>query len=142
MKKIFISYSHKDEDYKDELKTHLKPLERMQRISIWDDRAIDAGDEWHPQIMNALEDAEIILMLISNYFIASDFCYDKELKRALERHEAKTARVIPIIIRTCKWEGLPFGKLQAVPRNGKAIIEWDNRDEAYTFIAEQIDRVV
>ncbi len=142
MKKVFLSYAHKDEDYKDELKTHLKPLSRLGKIEIWDDRAIDAGDEWHAEIMNALEGADIILMLISNYFIASDFCYDKELKRALERHEAKTARVIPIIIRTCQWYELPFGKLQAVPKNGQAISEWENPDEAYTFIAKEINGVV
>jgi hypothetical protein len=141
MKKVFLSYAHKGEAYKDELKTHLKPLSRLGKIEIWDDRAIDAGDEWHDEIMNALESADIILMLISNYFIASDFCYDKELKRALERHDAKTARVIPIIIRTCQWYELPFGKLQAVPKNGQAISEWDNPDEAYTFIAKQINNV-
>ena len=119
----------------------MKPLARLGKTKIWDDRAIDPGDEWHLEIMNALEDADIILMLISSTFIASDFCYDKELKRALERHEAKTAPVIPIIIRTCEWNDLPFGKLQAVPKNGKAISEWDNRDEAYTFIAKQINNV-
>ena len=142
MKKVFLSYAHKDEAYKDELKTHLKVLARLGKIEIWDDRAIDAGDEWHSEIMDALDGADIILMLISNYFIASDFCYDKELKRALERHEAKTARVIPIIIRTCEWTELPFGKLQAVPKNGQAISEWENPDEAYTFIAKQIKNVV
>ena len=141
MKKVFISYAHMDEEYKDELKTHIKPLARLGKIKIWDDRAIDAGDEWHGEIMKALEEADIILMLISNYFIASDFCYDKEMLRALERHEAKTARVIPVIIRTCQWYELPFGKLQAVPRNGKAISEWDNPDEAYTFIAQQLNNV-
>ena len=142
MKKIFLSYARKDEDYKDKLKTHLKPLSRLGKIEIWDDRAIDVGDEWHSEIMNELEDADIILLLISNSFIASDFCYDKQLKRALERHEAKTARVIPIIIRSCQWHELPFGKLQAVPKNGQAISEWDNADEAYTFIAKQIYNVV
>ncbi|HFB99509.1 MAG TPA: toll/interleukin-1 receptor domain-containing protein [Phaeodactylibacter sp.] len=142
MKKVFISYAHRDESYKDELKTHLKSLERRAKIKIWDDRAIDAGDEWHDEIMNALEDADIILMLISNYFIDSDFIWDKELKRALERHEAKTARVIPIIIRPCDWYDLPFGKLQAVPRNGEAISTWDNPDEAYLFIAQQINRLL
>lgn len=142
MKKVFLSYAHKDEEYKDELKTHLKVLSRLGKIEIWDDRAIDAGDEWRVEIMKALEEANIILMLISNYFIASDFCYDIELKRALERHEADTARVIPIIIRTCQWTDLPFSKLQAVPKNGKAISEWDNPDEAYTFIAKRISAIV
>ena len=142
MKKVFISYAHKDEEYKDELKTHLIVLQRLGKIEIWDDRAIDAGDEWRPEIMKALESADIILMLISSSFIASDFCYVTELGRALERHEAKTARVIPVIIRSCEWTKLPFGKLQAVPKNGKAISESSNPDAAYTFIAQQISRVV
>lgn len=144
MKKVFISYSHKDEPFKDELKTHLKVLSRLGKIKIWDDRAIDAGDEWNVEIMKALEEADIILLLISNYFIASDFCYDIELKRALERYEAnkEDVKVVPIILRPCEWQGLPFGKLQAEPKDAKPITEWGNEDEAYTFIAKRISAIV
>lgn len=142
MKKVFISYAHEDEDFKNELKKHLKTLERMKKIKVWDDRAINAGNEWHKEIMDALEDSEIILLLISNDFIASDFCFDIELKRAIERHDAKTARVIPIILRNCVWTGFEFSKLQALPKNATPIVEYKNRDEAYTFVAEQIRNVV
>jgi hypothetical protein len=83
-----------------------------------------------------LEAEDIILILISSYFIAFDFCSDKELKRTLERREAKTARVIPIIIRTRRWGELLFGKLQVTPKNGQAISEWYNPDEAATFIVK------
>lgn len=142
MKSVFISYAHEDEDFKNELKKHLIPLKRMEMIEIWDDRDIQAGDDWHKEIMDALNKADVVLLLISNDFIASEFCYDKELKLAMERSKAGEARVIPVIIRTCKWYKLPLGKLQALPKNGKAVSEWANRDEAYTFIASQVEKVV
>ena len=142
MKKVFISYAHEDESYKDNLKKHLKSLERMRKIEIWDDRGINAGDEWREEIMGALKTSEIILLLISPDFIASDFCFETELMMALKRHEEKTARVIPIIIRNCEWTGFEFSKLQALPKNAKPVVEWGNADEAYLFIAKQIKAVV
>jgi len=138
MKRVFISYAHEDEKYKDDLRKHLKSIERLKKIVVWDDRSIDAGDEWRDQIMSNLEESEIILLLISPDFIASDFCFDIELKRAVERHDSGTARVIPIIIRNCDWTEFVFAKLQALPRNAKPIFEFSNKDEAYTFIAKQI----
>ncbi|MEM6966137.1 MAG: toll/interleukin-1 receptor domain-containing protein [Bacteroidota bacterium] len=142
MKKVFLSYSHRDEDFKDELKKHLIPLVRMQEIEIWDDRDIQAGDYWDDEINNALESADIVLLLISTDFIASTYCYEKELERSMERVKEGTCRVIPVIIRTCKWERLPLGKLQALPKNGKAISEWANRDVAYTYVAQKVYEVV
>jgi len=142
MKKVFISYAHEDESYKDELRKHLKTLERLKKINVWDDRDINAGEEWNEEIMTALKTSDIILLLISPDFIASDFCFEKELKLAIERHEAGTARVIPIILRNCDWYEFEFGKLQALPKNAKPIVEFNNQDEAYVFIARQIKKVV
>ena len=132
---VFFSYSQKDEDLRDELATHLALLKRSGKIHTWYDREILPGGEWAAAIHDNLEAADIILLLVSPAFIASDFCWDVELKRAMERHEAGTARVIPIILRPCDWQSAPFGKLQGLPRNGRPVTEWSNRDQAYLDVA-------
>jgi internalin A len=140
--RLFYSYSHKDEMLRDELETHLKLLHHQGMITPWHDRCIAAGDEWMGKIDNNLEEADIILLLVSADFIASDYCYDIEMKRALERHESGEARVIPIIVRDVSWQSAPFGKLQALPINGKAVKTWPDRDTAWQSVAEGIERVV
>jgi len=139
---VFFSYSHKDEELHDELATHLVMMKRQGLIAAWHDRDIDAGDEWEAEILQHLNSARVILLLISNNFLASDFCYDKELLRAMERHESKEARVIPIIIKPCDWNGAPFGKLQALPKNAKPVTKWEDRDEAFVNVAQGIRKAV
>ena len=135
---VFFSYSHKDAKLRDQLATHLVMMKRQGVISAWHDRDIDAGDEWEAEILQHLNSARIILLLISNNFLASDFCYDKQLLRAMERHETKEARVIPIIIKPCDWNDAPFGKLQALPTNAKPVTKWADRDEAFLNVAQGI----
>lgn len=135
---LFYSYSHKDEDLRDELETHLSMLKRQKVISQWHDRGILAGEEWGGEIDEHLKAADIILLLVSANFLASDYCYDIELKLAMERHEAGEARVVPVILRPCDWSGAPFGKLQALPKNARPVTTWPNRDEAFTDIAKGI----
>ena len=139
---VFFSYSHKDEELRDELATHLAMMKRQKLISAWHDRDIDAGDEWEAEILQHLNSARVILLLISNNFLASDFCYDNELLRAMERHETKEACVIPIIMKPCDWNGAPFGKLQALPKNAKPVTKWDDRDEAFLNVAQGIRSAV
>ena len=119
--KLFISYSHKDEALWNELATHLDILKRQGTIAVWYDRKIGAGAEWANQIDDNLREADIILLLISSYFIASDYCYDIELELAMKRHEAGEVLVVPIILRPVDWSGASFGKLQAFPKDAKAI---------------------
>lgn len=121
MVEVFFSYSHKDEDLRNELEIHLAVLKRQGVISTWHDRRITAGDEFADKISCHLESADIILLLVSPYFIASDYCYEVEMKRALERHDAGEARVIPVILHPCYWHGAPFGRLLAVPSDGKPV---------------------
>lgn len=137
---LFYSYSHIDESYRKELKTHLSLLQRQGIIQGWNDREIEAGEGWREEITERLENADIILLLISANFIDSDFCYDVEMKRAMERHKKGEARVIPVIIRDCNWKKAPFGKLQAVPKDGKAVDLWDNRDSAWRNVSEEIEK--
>lgn len=139
---IFFSYSHKDEVLRDELVKQLSLLRRQGWIANWYDRDIEAGTEWKQEIDEHLNTARIILLLISPDFMASDYCYDIEMKRAMERHEAKEATVIPVILRPVDWHDAPFGKLQASPRDGRAINTWSNRDEAFLNVAQGIRRVV
>lgn len=139
---LFYSYSHKDEELRDELETHLSLLKRQGVIKGWHDRAIEAGDGWREAINTHLNTAHIILLLISADFIASDYCYSIEMGRAMERHEAGEARVIPVILRPCDWESASFGELQALPKNALAVTTWANRDEAFRSIAKGIRKVV
>jgi len=139
---IFYSYSHKDEVLRDELEKHLSILKRQGVISGWHDRKISAGSEWAGEIDEHLESARIILLLISSDFLASDYCYDLEMKRALARHEAGEAIVIPVILRDCDWRGALFGKLQALPKDAKAITSWTNSDAAFKDVAVGIRKIV
>lgn len=139
---VFYSYSHKDEEFRDELEKHLVMLKREGFISGWHDRKIEAGIEWRDQINEHLESAGIILLLISSDFLASDYCYDIEMKRAMQRHDNGEARVIPIILRTCDWRSGPFAKLQALPKNATPIKSWVDKDEAFTDVAAGIRLVI
>lgn len=134
--KVFVSYSHADEKLKDAVLRHLKPLERMGLISEWHDRKLLAGDRWAEEISRGIEDADIVLLLISIDFINSKYCYDVELDRALERHAEGSCRVIPIILRGCLWQHTPFAKLQALPRDGKPAVSWPDLDEALASVAD------
>src|SRR5512135_2693211 len=138
---LFYSYSHKDEALRDELETHLTLLRRQGVVRGWHDRCIPAGTEWAGQIDQHLEAADVILLLVSADFLASDYCYDKEMERALERHGAGAARVIPVILRPVDWHAALFWKLQALPRDGKPVTMWGNRDEAFADIARGIREV-
>ena len=138
---VFYSYSHKDEELRERLETHLKLLKRLGVIQDWHDRRISAGTEWAGQIDHYLESSQIILLLISADFLASDYCWDIEMKRALERHEAREARVIPIILRPVDLKGAPFYHLEALPKDAKPVTQWPDRDAAFANIAEGIRKV-
>ena len=130
MARIFFSYSHKDEALRDQLETHLAMLKRQGFIEAWHDRRITAGTQLDRSISTQLEAADIILLLVSPDFLASDYCYDREVMRAMERHEAGDATVIPIILRPCDWQEAPFGKLLAAPKDAKPVTQWPDVDAA------------
>ncbi|MCW5313450.1 TIR domain-containing protein [Nostoc sp. KVJ3] len=139
---VFFSYSHRDETLRDELAKHLTTMRRQKIITAWYDREITAGSEWADNIYVHLNSAQIILLLVSADFLASDYCYDIELKRAMERHETGEACVIPIILKPVDWQGAPFGKLQALPKNAESISTWADRDQAFLNVVQGIRRVV
>jgi uncharacterized protein YjbI with pentapeptide repeats len=132
---LFYSYSHRDWRLREQLEKHLSILKYQSVVSGWYDRKISAGNEWRGQIDEHLDKAGIILLLISSDFLASEYCYDIEMKRAMRRHEQREALVVPVILRDCLWKESPFGKLQALPKDGKPVIKWASRDEAFTDVA-------
>ncbi|WP_433936853.1 TIR domain-containing protein [Sorangium cellulosum] len=133
--RLFFGYSHRDEALRDELETHLALLKREGLLQSWHDRRIDAGEERAGQIDRNLDEADVILLLVSADFLASDYCFDKEMKRALDRHDAGQARVIPIILRKTDWQSAPFARLQALPKGARPVTLWQDRDEAWTDVA-------
>lgn len=140
--KAFISYSHKDGWALERLHTHLSMLRREGQIEEWFDREILAGGELDPEIAKQLEQSDVFLLLVSPDFLASDYCYNQEMTRALERHEAGEARVIPIIVEPCDWKASPLRRLKALPRDGNPISEWTNQNNAFLDIVTEIRRVV
>ena len=128
--KVFTSYAHKDEELREELDVHLAMIKRHKAISIWNDRQIVAGEEWDNAIKTELKEADIILLLVSPRFLASQYIYEIEIKHAMKRHRAGTATVIPIILKPCDWKVADLAALQGLPREGKAITTWEDMDEA------------
>ena len=134
-----MSYSHLDEVFRDELAKWLKPLERDGIITLWSDQKIAAGNEWDKEIIKELNKCELILLLISQNFLASDYINEVELVKALERHEKKEAMVVPIIIKKCNWKDeRRLAKLKGLPKDGLPILSWPKEEDAYFDIIEGI----
>ncbi len=140
--RVAFSYSHKDEELRDQLETHLKLLQRQGHISTWHDRKIMPGDKWVGVIDDSFRRADLILLLVSADFLASDYCYEIEMKTALERHSKAQAKVVPVILRACDWQDAPFGKLQGLPKDTNPVTSWPIRDEAWNDVAQGIKRTV
>lgn len=138
---VFMSYSHADENLRDELEKHLAGLRRQGVITTWHDRRIGPGEDLHGQINAQLNTADIVLLLVSPDFLDSDYCFDLEMTRAMERHEQGDARVIPVILRPCDWQGAPFGNLRAVPADGKPVVQHATLDEGLLEVAQAIREV-
>lgn len=140
--KVFISYSHNDSKTLDRLHTHLAVLRRDGRIAEWFDREILAGSEIDSEIEERLESSSLFLLLISPDFLASDYCIDREMARALQRHHAGKARVIPIIVEPCEWKHTSLGNLKALPRDGEPISNWTNENDALHDVVQELRRVL
>ena len=141
MSHIFFSYSHADEDLRNELAKHLSILQREGVITTWHDRRIDPGENLPGQIDDELNRADVVLLLVSADFLASDYCYDVEMKRAMERHEQDTVRVVPVILRPCDWQSAPFGSLMAVPTDGKPVTKHATLDDGFLEVTRAIRRI-
>jgi len=135
---VFFSYAHDDEELRNELEKHLSVLKHENLISTWHDRRIVAGSEFDDAIDENLERADIVLLLVSSYFLSSDYCYNVEMKRALERHEAREAIVIPVILRPCDWHQALFGRLRATPPDGRPVTKFPDIHDGLLAVAKDI----
>lgn len=135
---VFISYSHADELHKDNIIKHLSPLIRARQIEIVTDRGIQPGNQWESEIAEYLLKANIILVLISSDFIASDYCYEKELSTALQRNERGEAVIIPVFLRPCHHKDLAFSQLQGVPRDAVPIEKLKYREDGYVQVVKAV----
>lgn len=141
--KVSCCYDHADKQFLSKLLTHMKLLERQELITLWKDTDISAGTNWREQIKAALNTAQIILLLVSPDFIASDFCYENEMTLAMERHKRKEAHVIPIILRPSEWQKEPLlSSLEVLPADGLPITRWSDEDDALLNIVVGIRKVV
>lgn len=138
MLSLFFSYSHVDEKYRDELEIHLAMLKRERVISVWHDRRITAGEDIDDKIDANLENADIILLMVSPHFLASDYCYEKEMSLAIEKHNSGKAVVIPVIVHPCDWHNSAFGNLRATPTDGKPISKFPNIHDAYLCVVQDL----
>ena len=138
MTSVFFSYSHADETLRDRLEKGLAMLKRQGAIDTWHDRRIPAGDVLDSSIDAAMEAADVVLLLVSPDFLASSYCYDVEMKRAMERHEQREARLIPVILRPCDWQESPLRSFLATPKDGKPITKWADIDEAFQDVVASI----
>ena len=139
---LFYAYAHEDEVRRNELEKHLSLLQRQSVITTKHHRLIVPGTDWAQALDRYLNEADVILLLISSDFLASDYCYGMEMQRALKRHQNHEARVIPILLRPVDWQGAPFHTLQVLPTDGKPVTSWSNLDAAFADIATGIRQVM
>jgi len=139
--KVFISYSHKDKRLKDKLITHLNSLIRQKYISLWYDNMILPGKEIDEEIREALQDSQIVLLLLSADYLTSNYCYQEEMEVAMELRREKKTVVLPIMLREVDLRGTPIDNLLSLPEDRKAVTQFRNEDVAFKNIAEGIRRV-
>jgi hypothetical protein len=139
---VLMSYAHKDQELCDQFREHLSGLRRTKIINDWHDRQIDAGSDWAAGIDERLERARVVLLLVSSSFLSSDYCQDVEVRRAMERHRAGEAIVVPIVLRDCDWTDTPFGHLNKLPRHHRAVTLAPDRDEALAGIVRELKAII
>ena len=140
--KLFYCYARVDKALRDELEKHLSNLKRQYRLNTWHDRVILPGEDWEQAIDKNLNTSHLVLLLISPDFMASDYCYNKEMTKALERERKGLCRIIPILLRPTDWEGAPFSHLQMLPTDTRPVTSWPDHDQAFWDIAIGIRMVL
>ncbi len=138
--KIFLAYSHHDIQMVDRLIKFLSGMLHEKSISVWHDRDIAPGQSWEEEIKSAIEEADVILILISADFLASNYCYTEMSKSLIRMREEKTC-VIPIILRYCHINDSPIGHLQVLPKDGKPIAAWKDQDKAFYEVTKGIEKI-
>lgn len=138
---VVFSYSHKDEALRDELDAHLSVLRRLNIVETWHDRKLVPGQGWGPRIKEMIYAADVILLLLSADFFNSDYCYDEEMRIALERHERGDAVLVPVLARPCQWKQTEIAEIHGLPKDMRAVSLWEDRDLAWNDVAEGITKI-
>jgi hypothetical protein len=138
---LFYSYSHEDALLRDELAKFLAPLKHQGRIIEWYDRKIEPGLRWEDAISDKLHSADLVLLLVSAAFLASDYCFGVEMEVAMRRVKNGNARVVPILLKPCLWRESRFSDLQLLPRDAKPVTSWPSHDDAFTDVAVEIGAI-
>ena len=142
MVRVFLSYAHADEALRHKFETHLAMLKREGEIEVWHDRELVVGDHLDNEISEYLETADLIVLLVSADFLASYYCYEREMVRSLERADARDARLAPIILRACDWRSTPFAKYVLAPTDAKPIVEHPDIDAAFLQVVNELRRAI
>ncbi|AUX38942.1 uncharacterized protein SOCE26_003230 [Sorangium cellulosum] len=140
--KVFCSYSIEDEAYRQEFDMALAGMRGAGLVETWSFRSIPPGEAVESRVAQALNEADIIVLLVSASFLDSDYCWDIEMRRAVERHDRGDARLVPVVVRSCEWSDAPFAGLSALPQDAKPVASWTHRDEAWTSVARGIRTLV
>ena len=139
MLRVYCCYAHKDEGFLKRLEKHLAPLRKGTDVfDLWSAHKIEAGMDWKREIEEHLRNANIILLLVSPDFIASDLCYSIGMQQAIERHQKGETVIIPIVLRSVLWQVTPIGMLQALPKDDRPITAWRDRDAAFLSVVSEI----
>ena len=136
--RVFVSYSRTDERYRTRLAVHLAPLVRDGLIELWSDRAVAAGADWEKRILHELATADIVILLVTPNFVASGYCFERELPEALRRHAEDGVRILPVHVKSVDLVNLPFGKFQGLPTELRPITAWRDADEAWLQVARGV----
>jgi internalin A len=144
MKKVFISYSKSDSQHLAKLENHLSILRRNGTIDTWNCRKLLPGEKWDGKIKKELEEADVIIFLVSDDFLATDYIWDVEIKRAIERDNDPNdfVKVVPVIVRACVWEDSPLGVYNTAPKKAEVIKSADDIDEAWTNVVKDLKKIL
>src|SRR5262245_11238423 len=140
--RVFYSYSHKDAELRERLATYLAPLRQQKKIVEWHDRKIEPGHNWESEITSQLDSAHLILLLVSEDFLASEYCFGVEVEKALARLKRGEVRVVPILLKPCLWQESRFSDLQIIPRDAKPVMSQASPDEAFGAVANELRELV
>lgn len=142
MKKVFISYSHKDEELKMQFDAHLSGLKRLQLIEVWDDRQVLIGDKWDDIIKQRLLSSEIVIFLISSDFLASEYINEVEINETIIRHHRNEVYIAPIFLRPCDFASSILSNFQGVPRDARFITSWESIDSAFLSVINELKKII
>jgi TIR domain-containing protein len=138
--RVFVSYARVDERYRKRLNVHLAPLVRAGLIDVWSDRTIAAGADWERDIQRELATADIVILLVTPNFVASEHCFERELPEAMRRHAEEGLRILPVLVKSVDLVNLPIGRFQGLPTDLRPISAWRETDDAWLQVAAGVRR--